>query len=133
MGIRGRIKKLTREAEADAIVLRLRDGSTRAFDRLTVQKEMYLTRVDLACDRPIKHSEVLEAVRNATPESRAAFEAEHGTITPETAIIASPESGGWVEVYRLEEDGTVTKVHHPGDTDEAKKIREEARRRPGAF
>jgi hypothetical protein len=133
MGLRRRISKLTRQAEGDAVLIRLRNGSVKVFDRMTVAKELFLTRVDLACGRPIRHSEVLEAVRQAKPESRAAFEAEHGSITPETYIVASPESGGWVDFLRLEEDGTVTKVHHPGNTEEAKRIRKEARRQPAAF
>jgi hypothetical protein len=133
MGLRRRITRFTREAEEGAVLIRLRDGSTRAFDAMTVSREKFLARVDLACGRPIRHSEVLEAVRNATPESRAAFEAEHGEIAMETHIIASPEKGGWVDVYRLEEDGTVTKVHHPGDSEVARRLQEEARRQPAAF
>ena len=133
MGLRRRITRLTREAEEGAVLVKLRDGSIRAFDAMTVAKEMFLTGVDLACDRPIKHSDVLEAVRRATPESRAAFEAEHGSITPETCIIASPERGGWVRVHKLLEDGRVETTFHEGDSEEARRLREEARQQGPAF
>ena len=134
MTLRRRITRLTREAEGDAVLVRLRDGSTRVFDDMTCWREMFLAQMDIAREpfEPI-HSPVLEAVRQATPESRAAFEAEYGTITPEMQIIASPEQGGWVDVYRLEEDGSVTKAHHPGDTEEAERLREEARQQGPAF
>ena len=62
-----------------------------------------------------------------------AFEAEYGTITPELHIVASVEDGGWVEVYKLEEDGTVTKTHHEGGSPEAERIIEEARQQGPAF
>jgi hypothetical protein len=80
-----------------------------------------------------RSSPVLEAVRQATPESRAAFEAQYGTIPPELQIVASVEQGGWVEVLKLEEDGTVTKVRHEGGTPEAERLREEARNQGPAF
>ena len=72
-----------------------------------------------------RSSPVLQAVRQATSESRAAFEVEYGTITPKLHIAASVEQGGWVEVYRLEADGTITKVRHEKGTPEAERLREE--------
>ena len=132
MGLRRRISKLTREAEEGAVLLRLRDGSTRVFDDLTCWKEMFLARFSLFKGEA-HQSEVLDAVRAATPESRAAFEAEYGSIELEAQIIAADYQGGWVDVLRLEEDGTVTKVHHPGDTEEARRLREEARQQGPAF
>jgi hypothetical protein len=131
-GVRGRIKKLTRQAQEGAVLIRLRDGTTRVFDDMTCFKEMFLATVDLGRDESI-HSPVLDAVRQATPESRAAFEAEYGTITPELHIVASVEQGGWVEVYKLEEDGRVTKVRHEGGSEEAERLREEARQSGPAF
>jgi len=122
MGLRGRIKKLTQQAEEGAVLIKLRDGSTRAFTVLEVQKEIFLAKYALAREEA-RQSPVLEAVRQATPESRAAFEAQHGTITPSLHIVASSEQGGWIEVYKLEEDGTVTKVRHEGE--EAERLREE--------
>jgi hypothetical protein len=72
-------------------------------------------------------SEVHDAVRNATPESRAAFEAAYGSIARELHIIAPPEDGAWVEVWRLLEDGTVAHHRHEGGSEEAERILEAAR------
>jgi hypothetical protein len=134
MRFRRWITRLTREAEEGAVLVRLRDGSTRVFDDMTCWREMFLAKMSLAKEplEPI-HSLVLDAVRQATPESRAAFEAEYGSITPEIHIVCPEVDGGWVDVYRLEEDGTVTKVRHPGDTEEARRLREEARQQGPAF
>jgi hypothetical protein len=90
MGLRGRIKKLTQQAEEGAVLIRLKDGSTRVFSVMDVQKEMFLAKCDLACEEA-RQSPVLEAVRAATPESRAAFEAQFRTITPELHNVASSE------------------------------------------
>jgi hypothetical protein len=133
MGLNRRITRLAREAGEGTVLIRLQDGSIKAFDSLECWRAMFLTKVNLSCGRPIEPSPVLEAVRNATPESRAAFEAEYGEITMTTHIVASPQEGGWVEVRRLLEDGTVEHVRHEGDTPEAARLREEARQQPGAF
>ena len=77
-----------------------------------VWSEMFLAKTDLFKGES-NPSEVLDAVRQATPESRRAFEAEYGTITPEVQIVAGSYQGGWVEVYKLEEDGTVTTAPKP--------------------
>jgi hypothetical protein len=113
MALRDQLRRLKRDVQEDAVLIRLRDGSTRVFTVMDVQKEMFLAKCDLACEEA-RHSPVLEAVRAATPESRAAFEAQFRTITPELHIVASSEQGGWVEVLKLEEDGKVTKVRHEG-------------------
>ncbi len=126
MGLRGRIKKLTQQAEEEAVLIRLRDGSTRVFTVMDVQKELFLAKCDLAREEA-RSSPVLEAVRQATPVSRAAFVAEYGTITPGLHIVASVEQAGWVEVYRLEVDGTVMKVRHEEGTPEGERLRERAR------
>ena len=73
-----------------------------------------------------RNSEVLDAVRAATPESRAAFEAQYGSIEMEVRIVAGDYQGGWVEVNRLLSDGTVEHVRHEGGTAEAERLREEA-------
>ena len=130
--LKGRIRRLQRDAQAEGIVLELRDGSRRIFDDMTCWKEMFLAKCDLAREEA-RQSPVLETVRQATPESRATFEQKYGTITPELHIVASVEDGGWVEVYKLEEDGTITKTHHEGGTPEAERIIEEARRAGPAF
>ena len=126
MGLRGRLRKLKREAEEGVLVIRLRDGTTRYFDDNTAFAEMFLARVDLI-KGVAKDSGVLDAVRGATPESREAFEREYGPIGMEARIIAPPADGGWVEVHRLSEDGTVGKVRHEGGSPEAERIRQEAR------
>jgi hypothetical protein len=66
---------------------------SRAFDEMTCWKEMFLAKVDLG-RRECMHSPVIDAVRQATPESRAAFEARYGTITPELHIICPETDGG---------------------------------------
>src|SRR3712207_6136877 len=121
-GLKGRMKRVQREATTEGVVITLRDGSTRAFTVMDVQKEMFLAKYALAREEA-RQSPVLEAVRQATPESRAAFEAQHGTITPSLHIVAPEKRGGWVEVYRMEEDGTVSKVRYEGE--EAARLREE--------
>jgi hypothetical protein len=132
MGLKGRVNKLTRQAEEGAVLIKLRDGTTKVFDDLTCFKEMFLAHYNLFGGEATK-SEVLEAVRAATPESRAKFEAAYGSVEMEARIIAGDYQGGWVEIYRLEEDGTVTKVRHEGGTPEAERLREEAKRVGPAF
>jgi hypothetical protein len=78
-----------------------------------------------------RESAVLDAVRGATPESREAFEREYGPIEMDVRITAPPADGGWVEVYRLSEDGRVGKVRHEGGDPGAERIRTEARQGGG--
>ena len=132
MGLRGRINKLTQKAEEGAVLIRLRDGTSRVFDDLTCWKEMFLAQFDLFKGEA-HESPVLDAVRAATPESRRAFEEEYGSIEREAQIIAPESNGGWVEVYKLLEDGTVEYTRHEGGTEEAKRLREEARQSGPAF
>ena len=94
---------------------------------------MFLAGIDLL--RGVsRDSEVLDAVRNATPrggfrgwESRRAFEREYGPMEMEVRTIAAPAEGGWVEVYALREDGTVERTFHEGGSEEAARVRREAR------
>ena len=97
MGLRGRLRKLKREAEEGSVVVRLRDGTTRYFEDMDVFAEMFLAKVDLF-KGVTPDSEVLDAVRGATPESREAFEREYGPIEMEARIVAPEADGGWVEV-----------------------------------
>jgi len=97
-----------------------------------VWSEMFLAKTDLFKGES-NPSEVLDAVRQATPESRRAFEAEYGTITLEVQVVAGSYQGGWVEVYKLEVDGTVTRVRHEGGTEETARLREEAGNSAPAF
>jgi hypothetical protein len=130
--VKDKLKRLIREAEKDAVLIRLRDGSARAFEEMTCHREMFLAQFSLFKGEA-HDSEVLDAVRAATPESRASFEERFGSIEMEAQVIASEPEGGWVEVYKLLEDGTVEHVRHEGHTEEAKRLREEARQSPPAF
>jgi hypothetical protein len=124
-GVRGRLRRLARLAQEGAVLLHLRDGSVRAFDAMEVGIEMFMARCELFMGNSYQ-SEVLEAVRGATPESRVAFEEQFGEISFEAHIIAAAYQGGWVEVYTLLEDGTVERVYHEGGSEEAERIRQEA-------
>jgi hypothetical protein len=126
LGLRDQLRRLKHDTQEDAVLIRLRDGSTRVFTVMDVQKELFLAKCDLAREEA-RQSPVLEAVRQATPVSRAAFVVEYGTITPSLHIVASVEQAGWVEVYRLEVDGTVMKVRHEEGTPEGERLRERAR------
>jgi hypothetical protein len=129
--MRNRLRRLERKARGDGIVLRLKDGTARAFETMEVHKAMFLAQMDLFRKTSVD-SEVLEAVRNATPESRAAFEERFGPITMSGHVIASEPEGGWVERYTLREDGRVEKTFYEGGAEEAERIRREAPRQGGA-
>jgi hypothetical protein len=92
MGLKGRLRRAEREARSEGVILRLRDGGLRVFDQMEVWQEMFLTQTALMIGEA-RSSEVLGAVRGATHESRAAFEAEHGSIEMVGHIIA-PEHRG---------------------------------------
>ena len=89
---------------------------------------MFLSQMDLMLGKA-RPSEVLDAVRAATPESRAVFEQEQGSIEMVGYIIAADYQGGWVDEHRLLEDGTVESTHYEGGSEEAERIRQEARQR----
>jgi hypothetical protein len=132
MGLRDQLRRLKQEAGRDMVVLKLRDGGVRAFSDLEVHKEMFLTQMDLMKGEA-RSSEVLAAVRAATPESRAAFEKQYRPIEMIGHIIAADYQGGWVDEHRLLEDGTVETTHHEGGSEEAERIRQEAKQRGPAF
>jgi Zn/Cd-binding protein ZinT len=125
MGLRDRLRRLEREVAGDGIVLRLQDGTVRVFEEMEILKEMFLTQYHLFRGAS-RESEVLDAVRNATPESKQAFEERFGPITMGAQIVAAEYQGGWVKVYTLAEDGTVEKTFHEGGSEEAERIRREA-------
>jgi hypothetical protein len=133
MAHRGRLRRLEREAQSEGVVLRLRDGGTIFFSDQEVFKEMFLCRTDLLVRGESRSSEVLDAVREATPESRRAFEEEYGSIEMVGHIVAGDHQGGWVDEYRLLEDGTVETIHYEGGSEEAERIRQEATQRGPAF
>jgi hypothetical protein len=128
MSLKGRLRRVAREVEGDGIVLRLKDGTTRVFDAMEVNAQMFLAQMNLfTTSGPRIDNEVLEAVRGATPESRQAFEERFGPIAMSGHVI----SAEWVEVYTLDEDGAVEKVRHEGASEEAIRIREGAKASPG--
>src|SRR5919202_2640338 len=130
--VKDKLRRLEREAYKHGIVLYLRDGTTKVFDDMTCWKEMYLAEWDLFRGEA-GQSEDLEAVSNATPESRRAFEAKYGSIEMKAQVICPESQGGWVEVYRLREGGEVEMVRPEGHTDEAKRLREAARQQGPSF
>jgi hypothetical protein len=129
MGLKGRVRRLQREAAKEGVVLRLGDGGIRVFSDQEVFGEMFLTKMDLMSGRA-RPSEVLDAVREATPESRAAFQDEYGTIEMVGYIVAGDYQGGWVDEHRLLMDGTVESTHHEGTSSAALRIRQEMRQAP---
>jgi hypothetical protein len=125
------MRRLKREVHKDMVVVRLKDGGTRVFAEMDVLTQMFLAQYGLIVGEP-RPSEVLDAVRRATPESREAFEAEYGSIEMGATIIAPEDEGGWVEIHRLLEDDTISSVRHEGGSEDAERIRREARERgPG--
>jgi hypothetical protein len=132
MALKGRLRRLQRGAQSEGFIVRLRDGGIRVFSDLEVFKEMFLCRMDLFSGKA-RPSEVLDAVRAATKESRAAFEDEYGSIEMVGHIIAADYQGGWVDEHRLLEDGTVETIHFEGGSEEAERIRQEARQGGPAF
>jgi hypothetical protein len=74
MGLKDVLRRLKREAAEDAVVIRQRDGSVRAFDWMHVMGQMFLAKYDDALGRLRSSSDVLEALEGATPESRCAVE-----------------------------------------------------------
>jgi hypothetical protein len=72
--VRGRLRRLAREAKQGAVLIHQRDGTVRAFDRMHVLAEVYLAKLDAALGRPRRSSDVLDALDGATPESRRAVE-----------------------------------------------------------
>jgi hypothetical protein len=128
MGLKVRLQRLQREAAKEGVVLHLRDGGIRVFSDQEVFGEMFLTQMDLMSGRA-RPSEVLDAVRGATLESRAAFEQEYGSIEMVGHIVAGDYQGGWVDEHRLLEDGTVETTHYEGGSEEALRIRQEAQQR----
>ncbi len=126
MGLRDRLRRLRARVEEGGVVIRQRDGGVKVFDTMTVFAEMFLAQMDLLRDTA-RESEVLDAVRNATPESRREFEERFGPIGFTEYIIASPSSGGWVEAKTLTEDGRVERVLYDGGSEEATLVREGVR------
>jgi hypothetical protein len=118
MSLRERLKRLRQKAEEGGVLIRQRDGGVRVFDTMTVLSEMFLAKMDLLRDTA-RDSEVLDAVRNATPESRREFEEKFGRIAVTEYIIGAE----WVESKTLTEDGRVERVLYEGGFKEATLVR----------
>lgn len=56
------------------MLIRQKDGSVRAFPRMSVFQEVFLSRLDAALGRPSRDSEIMKALEGATPESRRDIE-----------------------------------------------------------
>jgi len=131
-GLKGRMKRAQEEAKSEGVVIELRDGTAKVFSDMEVRKEMFLAHMDLYQGES-RDSEVLKAVRAATPESRQRFEERHAPITMRALIIEGGFEGAWVEEHRLLEDGTVETIFHEGGSEEAERIRLEAQKQGPAF
>ena len=122
MSLKQRLRRLKERAEDGAVVIHQRDGSLRRFEVMHIQIEMYLALCDLLRDTA-RESEVLAAVRNATPESQRKFEERFGPIRIVEYIIGS-RTDGWVEQKTLTQDGRVERVLYEGGSEEARLVRE---------
>ncbi len=91
-------------------------------ERTPLSSPVTASSMDLLRDAA-RDSEVLDAVRNATSESRADFEERFGPIRIVEYVVGSG-SGGWVEQKVLTEDGEVLRVRYEGDSEEAERVRE---------
>jgi hypothetical protein len=72
--VRGRLRRLAREAREGAVLIHQRDGSVKPFDKMDVMAEVYLAKLDAALGRPRRSSDVLDALDGASLESRRAVE-----------------------------------------------------------
>jgi hypothetical protein len=129
MSLRGRLRRLQQKAEEGGVVISQQDGTLKAFEVMEVQAQMFLARADL-WRNTATDSEVVAAVRSATPESRAEFEERFGPIVMTNYVIASESQGGWVESKTLTEDGRVERILYEGDSEEATLVHEGVRGSP---
>ncbi len=126
MGLREQLRRLKREASRGAVLVHQRDGTTRAFDVMTIWRETFLTRLDLLRGEA-RRSEVFDAVRNATERSRRNFEQRYGPIVMNEHVVESNRDDAWVKEYRLLEDGSIEKTFYEGGSEEARRVLQEAR------
>ena len=123
MSFRQRLRRLRQKAEEGGVLVHMQDGSVKVFDTMTVFSEMFLAQCDLLRDTA-RESEVLDAVRGATPESRSKFEERFGAIAFTEYIITPESQGGQVEAKTLTEEGRVERVLYEGDSEEAALVRD---------
>ncbi len=74
MGLKDWLKRLERDAGQDRVLIYQQDGTIKAFDRMHVMAQLYVAGVHEALGEPPPTSDVMAALENATPESRAAVE-----------------------------------------------------------
>jgi hypothetical protein len=112
VGLRDRLRRLRRAAEEGGVLIHQRDGSVRAFEEKDVFAAMFMARSESL--RGVAYqSEVLDAVRNAAPESRAAFEERFGSIRVETKIVN--RSGEVSKIMVLTEEGEALTLNEAGE------------------
>jgi hypothetical protein len=73
-GVRGRLRRLEREAKEGAVPIHQRDGSVKPFDKMHVLAEVFLAKLDAGLGSPRRSSDVLDALDGATLESRRTVE-----------------------------------------------------------
>jgi hypothetical protein len=73
-GVRGRLRRLERTAKEGAVLLKQRDGSVRAFDKMHVMGQIFLAKLDAGLGLPRRSSDVLDALDAATRECRRVVE-----------------------------------------------------------
>ena len=59
---RSQVRRLERAASEDVVLIHLRDGSVKGFDKTGVQAALYLRRLDAALGREPRASEFLDAL-----------------------------------------------------------------------
>jgi hypothetical protein len=74
VSLRGWLKRLEREARGDLVRVERRDGCVVYLEKMEVLKAVFLRNYDAALGQPSQPSAVLDALEDATPESRRAVE-----------------------------------------------------------
>jgi hypothetical protein len=67
---RDTIRALRREAQREGVLVQQTDGTTKAFPRMEVMRQVYLWRLAKTGGQELPESDVLDAYRIATPESK---------------------------------------------------------------
>jgi hypothetical protein len=95
---RNLLRQLRQAAEGDGVIVTQQDGTTKAFSRMEVMKQLYLARLATTGGQEIPQSAVLNARANATPESRRMLDAMAarvdngiGDLEPLDAEVAKEE------------------------------------------
>jgi hypothetical protein len=91
MGIRDKMRRLERAAEGEMVLIRQRDGSTRAFEKMYAMREMFLIRYYAALGMEHR-SEFTDALEGATEEAhrRALESLSSGAFMEDLEPATSP-------------------------------------------